>query len=86
MPRSLRLWNGRWGRNNEQHIYIAAYSQKDAVNVIEELFGDRPRLTLYELQKYFSPHWGNPMDGIKPERGAWITHSWRETPQRIHKQ
>ena len=63
--------------------YVAAYSRADAERVIEEYAGHRP--TRSELRDYWSPCWGNPMDGIEPERGLWLTfdHSER-TPVRVY--
>jgi hypothetical protein len=65
----LKLWNGRWFKH--QHLYIAAYSQKDAVGVVAEVF-PTARFTLHEIQTYFSPCWGNSMKGVTPERGVWV--------------
>jgi hypothetical protein len=79
--RSLKLWNGRWFKH--QHLYIAAYSQKDAVAAVTEVFPDA-RFTLHELQVYFSPCWGNSMVGVEPERGVWVQTN-RETPERKRK-
>ena len=76
--RSLKLWNGRWLKN--QHLYIAAYSQKDAVAAVAEVFPNA-RFTLHELQVYFSSCWGHTMEGIKPERGVWV-QTGRDKPLR----
>lgn len=65
----LKLWNGRWFK--DQHLYIAAYSQKDAVAVVTEIF-PKAHFTLHELQVYFSSCWGNAMSEVKPSRGVWV--------------
>lgn len=85
MARELKLWNGRgncllksgdpmWDgfRNNAYaHGYVAAYSRSDARRVIAEYCGRDPGDA--ELRVYWnSGCWGNPMDGIAPERGLWI--------------
>lgn len=79
--KTLKLWNGRWFKY--QHLYIAAYSQKDAVAAVAEVFPDA-RFTLYELQVYFSCCWGDSMAGIQLERGVWVQTN-RETPERKRK-
>ena len=76
--RYLKLWNGRWFKN--QHLYIAAYSQKDAVSLVGQIF-PKARFTLHEIQVYFSSCWGNSMEGIKPERGVWV-QTGRDVPER----
>lgn len=67
--RRLKFWNGRWFKH--QHLYVAAYSQKDAIAAVAEVFPDA-RFTLRELQTYFSPCWGSSMDGAERERGVWV--------------
>ena len=85
MARKLKVWNGRgycanasdrderWKsckRNDPLHINICAHSREDARKVIEEYCGKLPSVA--ELRDYFSPCWGNSMNGITPERGLWI--------------
>lgn len=79
--KALKLWNGRWFKC--QRLYIAAYTQKDAVAAVLEVFPNA-RFTLYELQVYFSSCWGSSMIGIKPERGVWVQTN-REKPERKEK-
>jgi hypothetical protein len=76
--RKLKLWNGRWYRN--QHLHIAAYSQEDAVALVGEVF-PKSRFTLHEIQVYFSNCWGNSMSTVKPERGVWV-QTGNGTPER----
>lgn len=80
MSRKLKFWNGRWGRN--QHAYVAAYSQADAVALINSVTNNQ--FTLHEIQKYWSPCWGNPMKGVTPERGLWVETDNR-VPVRVNK-
>ena len=85
MSKQLKLWNGRgiaisrkWDRAS---VYIAAYSREDARRVCEEATGHKPPVS--ELRDYFSQCWGNPMEGITPERGLWVQHNFGETPERV---
>ena len=91
-PKALKLWNGRgyivcgakWHPKGEPHIYIAAYSRADAVRLIGECLGSEPRSADSELRNYFSEGcWGNPMDGITPERGIWMTRDQDRVPKRL---
>jgi hypothetical protein len=62
--KKLKYWNGRGVRNG--HFYIAAYSQKQAAELLGKVFGFS-RGMLPEIRNYFSPCWGNQMKDIKPE-------------------
>ncbi len=77
---------------------MAAYSVKDAVDLCNqayrklENFEDRPDInptTASEINVYWSKRcWGNPMDGITPERGLWMQDrpyggSTSDKPRRI---
>ena len=70
----LKLYNGRFGR--QDHIFIAAYSNADAARILDEAYqtiGYGSSGMLNEINVYFSKGcWGNPMEGITPERGAWV--------------
>jgi hypothetical protein len=68
--KTLKFWNGRW--ENRQHIYIAAYSQADAIRMIEEWLGRKPRGIETEFRVYYSPCWGNTMESVAKERGIWV--------------
>jgi len=83
--RKLKIWNGRdW--ESRGHIYVAAYSVRDAVDVANEAYRkvkgytDRPDIrpfTANEVRVYWHKGcWGRSMDGIEPERGVW----WQEKP------
>ena len=89
MSRQLKLWNGRGGllrkhdhcawngkrSNQDGHAYICAYSRADAVRLIEQWLGYKPRGADAELRDYFSEgRWGENMKHVTPERGLWIQH------------
>jgi hypothetical protein len=80
--------NGRWWYKGTFHsIYICAKSKMDAARMMQELSGSKgsPKSWLHEIDTYFSVGcWGNPMDGIPQERGAWIQKDRsNEKPRRI---
>ncbi len=80
MKKHLKLFNGRWGNSNNQHIYIAAYSVNDAAGICAQLSGNTRGWT-YEINQYFSKGcWGRPMTEIIPERGAWIQKTYNGKP------
>jgi hypothetical protein len=68
--RKLKLWNGRGcGKKYNGHIYVAAYSVKHAVEIINKaVFGEGSTMvTPHEIRTYYAPDcWGNAMDGIVP--------------------
>lgn len=83
--RTLKLWNGRWGRN--QHAYAAAYSLEDLLSLAVEL-NTQYTLTRHEVTTYWSRGlWGRPMDGIEPERGIWVKDQTdvKAKPQRLQR-
>lgn len=72
MAKELKIWNGRghgrkYGRG---HIYVAAYSQKQAAELVSkacygEEFSDN--VSVNEIRNYYSAgSWGNTMNGITP--------------------
>ena len=79
--KKLKIWNGGDWDSKGGHLYVAAYSQKDAADLASEAYRkvrgytDRPDLKMIgisEIRTYWSPNcWGNAMDGITPERGVW---------------
>jgi hypothetical protein len=71
--KKLILLNGRWGDQNEQHIYICAHNISDAARICEQVYGYERNFT-NEIKVYFAKCWGDIMDGITPERGAWLTN------------
>ena len=70
-------------QGKQGHGYIAAYSVADAIRVLDEYVGGRGNST--EIRKYWAHDcWGNPMDGITPERGLWVSEDrWGVKPTRI---
>jgi hypothetical protein len=63
----LKIWNGI-SPNQRQYkggIYVAAYSQKQAKELIEKVFSIT--LSTREIADYYySGSWGDPMNGIEP--------------------
>jgi hypothetical protein len=72
MSKKLKIWNGRGqGRiYGDGHIYVAAYSQKQAVELVSKAcYGnEHPDLvSISELRTYYhADAWGNAMNGIIP--------------------
>jgi len=90
MAKQLKIWNGRgYGRTYDRgHIYVAAYSQKQAAELVSRAcHGDEyPDLvSTNEIRVYYSAGcWGNPMDGITPtEPCVYATKEHFGTPERI---
>lgn len=85
----LLIMNGRWKDN--KHIYIAGKNKTDCARILAELSGHKDVIQLdvnrcvREINTYFSIGcWGNPMDGIKVERGAWVQKSFtNDKPERV---
>ena len=74
--KTLKLYNGRFDRRD--HIFIAAYSNADAARILVQAYakvngyGARSNM-INEINVYFNKgSWGNSMEGITPERGAWV--------------
>lgn len=97
MSRKLKLFNGRDWDGRGGHLYIAASSQADCVNLCNEAYRKIKGydivshvcpFTLNEIRTYFSKDcWGNSMEWITPERGVWWTPKQygpnSESPKRI---
>jgi hypothetical protein len=80
LAKKLYVANGRW--KDRQHIYVAGYSKTDCINILEELAGYSMTT---EMNKYFNKGcWGKTMEGITPERGAWVTTSNDRNPKRVY--
>ena len=81
VERQVKIFNGRF--RNTTHIYIGAYSIADAARILQQAY-DTPTTQINEITVYFSKGaWGNSMEGIKPERGAWVQEHHSEKPKRI---
>lgn len=83
MVKKLKLWNGRGlGRLDRQHINVAAYSQKQAAELVSTASGINA--TVGEIKNYFAPCWGNPMDGIIPTVPClWVEIKNGEPPKQL---
>ena len=72
--RKVKIWNGTARRPKSRDyvsVYVGAYSMKHAAELLTENgFGWHTAST---IKNWFSPTWGNPMKGIEPEVGIWIT-------------
>jgi hypothetical protein len=78
--RKLKVWNGMVFIGRKQvPASFCAYSQKDAVALLNET---GLAYTTGEIRNYWSPCWGNSMDGIERERGLWIEME-RDKPERF---
>jgi hypothetical protein len=72
-----RVYNHSW------HIYIGAYSKADAARILGTALQDT-RSQIAEINVYFSKGcWGNSMEGILVQRGAWMTKDYNDKPIRI---
>lgn len=60
----LKLWNGRGcGKYEGQHFYIAAYSTKQATEILSK--ASETKVSAHEINVYYSKGcWGNTMNGI----------------------
>ena len=79
--KKLKIFNGRDWKCRGGHLYVAAYSVKDAaelssaayrkINNIEDRL-DFSITSISEVNVYWSKGcWGTTMKGIVPERGVW---------------
>lgn len=83
MAKELKKWNGRayWG--NEGTYYVAAYSKIEAARLIARA-SKAQHVSLHEINAYYSPTWGTPMDGIVPtEPCVYHQKSISGKPKRI---
>jgi hypothetical protein len=81
--KGLRIWNGR-GHCGWWHLYVCAKSMADANRLLQKIEGCEHMSFLNELRVYCSPNcWGNPMEGIEPERGVWGQRNRNDKPEKI---
>jgi hypothetical protein len=70
MAKKLKLWNGRGhGKYTRGHISVAAYSQKQAAELISiACYGPEypNNIRVNEIREYYSDCWGNVMSNIEP--------------------
>jgi hypothetical protein len=70
--RALKIWNGRCHghKYNRHHAYVAAYSMKQAAEMLSIAFYGSEHKNLIstsEISKYYNKGaWGNKMQGIEP--------------------
>lgn len=90
MAKQLKIWNGRGHGNiyGRGHIYVAAYSTKQAAELVSRAcFGEEhPDLvSINELNVYYSKGaWGDSMNGIEAtEPCVYATKEHFGTPERI---
>ncbi len=83
--RTLKKWNGRGhGKLSNQHINIAAYSQKQAAELVGEACGYYDTIGITEIREYYSQCWGNSMDGIEPtEPCVYAEKNYTNKPVKI---
>ncbi len=73
MPRKLQIWNGRGDYDKlDGHLFVAAYTKKQAVELMNKAGYSCGRFNLRELNVYFNEGcWGRDMNGIEPTPGVW---------------
>lgn len=76
MDKQLKIWNGRGhGKFDKYHIYVAAYSVKQACELIGKACELGQPLATSEINKYYSKNcWGVTMDGITPTEPCVYVH------------
>jgi len=73
--RKLKVWNGLVlsrvkGKTTQLHANVCAYSQKEAVEILNSY--SQYSQSLYYFRLMWSDCWGNSMNDIVPERGLWV--------------
>ena len=85
MAKQLKKWNGRGhGKDYDKgHFYVAAYSKKQAVELMSEV--SNKYITTNEVTNYYSNCWGNSMDGIEPTEPCvyYTTYSSKDKPLKL---
>ena len=85
MAKTLKIWNGRGhGKYNSAHFYVAAYSNKEACELIGKASGYSHPVGIRELTVYYSKNcWGTSMNGIPPTEPCVYVQLHNETPTRV---
>lgn len=71
--KKLKYWNGRGhGMYSRHHISVAAYTQKQAAELVSRACYPNSRsavpwINVREIREYYSPCWGDDMDGVVPD-------------------
>jgi hypothetical protein len=86
--KKLKLFNGRGhGRKYQKgHFYVAAYSQKQAAELVGKAAGFVGSIGVSEIAQYYHKNsWGNTMDGIEPTEPCvyGVERIWGDKPKRI---
>lgn len=83
--KTLKKWNGRGHRElTRHHIYVAAYSQKQAAELVGKACGFSGTIGITEIREYYSPCWGIPMKGIEPtDPCVYAEKDYTSTPEKI---
>ncbi len=84
MAKVLKIWNGRGhGKYNRGHIYVAAYSQKQATELIAKAC--ETYIGSSEIRNYYSLGcWGNSMEGIVPtEPCVYVSPKYHDKPIKV---
>lgn len=64
MTKQLKLWNGAVGVGKYAHVYVAAYSAKQASELVSDAV--KNRVTPNTIHDYYSCCWGYSMSDITP--------------------
>lgn len=83
--KQLKKWNGR-GHGKDYisgTFYVAAFSKKQAAELIEKVSGNYIRI--HEITNYYSDCWGSSMNGIEPVEPCvyYNDYSKQKTPLRL---
>ena len=85
--KKLKIWNGHGhGKFQNGHFYVAAYSQRQAAELVGKAAGYISSIGIREIREYYSANcWGNVMEGITPtEPCVYATTShYDRNPKRI---
>lgn len=81
MAKKLKLWSGpplgKYARHypdkRYDHIYVCAYSQKHALELMETACDTYIGSTHY-IRNYMNDAWGTSASEIDPEIGVWISY------------
>ena len=87
MAKQLKIWNGMGsGKYKRRTIYVAAYSARQACEIIATACGLAYPISATELKDYYNKGcWGNSMKGIVPAEPCVYVQSelGNETPKRV---
>lgn len=80
--KKIKIFNGSWGGTG--HAYVGAYTQKQAVELLNKVPDGQGRMTLRELTIYWHKNcWGNAMNGIEPQVGVWIQDGFNSPVRKV---